>query len=171
MKQESNPRIKAHAKDFALLFSVPLGAIALILAFLYIPRFFAHPTYDFVYCLGYYCDKNYTVDPSGKIHMSTDDGIPRYSIENSSLRYYDTVRDTTRPLSVDEAMRYQLDPTSKSPDGYTVSHNSNNGGFLFWGSNYGDDWSLRNGMLTKPVTLDNGGDSVKFIGWVVHNER
>ena len=170
IKQEPNPQIKAHVKDFALLFSVPLGAIVLILAFLYIPRFFAHPSYDFIYCSGYYCESSYTVDPSGKLHVSDSMNDSRLS-RNALLRYYDAARDTTRPLSSEEVSRYKLDSSSKSPDGYSLSKSGSNGGFLFWGSNYGDDWSLRKGIVARPIDLDTHGNDIHLIAWVLRNDE
>lgn len=168
VKQERDPRVKAHVKDFALLFSVPLGAMVLILAFLYIPRFFAHPTYDFLYCTGYYCDSKYTVDPSGVVH--TADSDTRIARRDGALRYYDAVRDTTRPLTDTEITRYKLDSASKSPDGYTVGRSSSGGGFLFWGGTNGNDWSLRKGIVARPVDLSAENSDIHFIGWVLHNE-
>lgn len=164
-KQEPNPQTKAHVKDFALLFSVPLGAIVLILAFLYIPRFFAHPSYDFIYCEGYSCNEKFLVGPTGRLQASTDTDYFVYS-----LYYYDVRRDATRPLQIDEAINYQLDPASKAPDGYTLKHSARDSGFLLWGGNYNDNWSLQKGIPSKPVALDMGGSDKKFIGWVLHND-
>lgn len=164
-KKALNSQTKKHLKEILLLFSVPIGIIILIVAFLYVPRLFANPTYDFIYCEGYSCDNRFSVDPNGTLAVSSE--TDSYSYYNDySLHYYDVQRDATRPLHISEATRYQLDATSKSPDGYTLKHHSSGGGLLFLG-NYQDSWSLSKGIVSKPLTLDTrGGDNI-FIGWVL----
>lgn len=156
---------RKHLKEIVLLFSVPIGIIAIIVAFLYVPRLFAHPGYDFIYCSGYSCDNRFSVNPSGELTVSTEN--TRYSFDESSLYYYDVERDASRPIHSDEASRYKLDATSKSPDGYTLKRSSGSSGFLFW-SEYHRSWSLSKGVVSQPVTLSTGSDN-RFIGWVVQN--
>ncbi len=151
-----------HFKDALLLFIVPIGIIALLIAFLYIPRLFANPVYDFIYCEGYSCDNRFTVNPSGAIAESNNP----HSYEMSRLYYYDVERDAMRPLTIDEANRYRLDTSSKSPDGYVLKNTSNGGGFLF-GGGYDNSWSLTKGLISKPVALNSNGESDEFIGWVL----
>lgn len=146
-------------RDFLLLFSVPLGVIILLIGFVYLPRLLANPMYDFVYCSGFSCDGAFTVTPSGKIIASED---RRYY--DASLQYYDVSRDASRPIQLEEAAKYQIDPLSKSPDGYIVRQNTSGGGILFLG-NYKNDWSLKKGFASKPISLDSHRSNT-FIGWV-----
>ena len=106
---------RKHLKEIVLLFSVPIAIIMLIIAFIYVPRLFAHPGYDFVYCSGYSCDDRFSVAPSGQLTVNTDSS--RYRINDSNLYYYDVERDASRPIHTDEANKYKLDATSQSPDG------------------------------------------------------
>lgn len=156
---------KKHFREIVLLFSVPLAIIVAIVSFLYVPRIFANPGYDFVYCSGYSCDNRFLVNPSGQLTIATDSN--RYRGSDSNLYYYDVERDATRPIHGDEASRYKLDATSKSPDGYTLKQNSGSSGFLFW-SDYSRSWSLSKGIVSQPITLGTDSDNT-FIGWVIQN--
>src|SRR5690606_30012082 len=121
---------RKHLKEIILLFSVPIAIILLVIGFLYVPRLFAHPGYDFIYCSGYSCDNTFSVNPSGQLTITSDD--KPYRIDDSNLYYYDIERDASRPIHESEASRYTLDATSKSPDGYTLKRSSGSSGFLFW---------------------------------------
>lgn len=161
----SGNRLRTHIKDLTLLFGIPIGIIIIIAALLYVPRLFANPGYDFIYCTGYSCSEQYTVNPSGKIVEMPNEN--RYTFESSTLYYYDVERNTSRPLwSSVEALQYKLDPTLKSPDGYTLEHTTSGGDFLF-SSNYRNNWSLTKGLVARPVTLDASGRNNHFIGWVL----
>lgn len=159
-----NSPLKKHLKEILLLFSVPVGVIAIIIAFLYVPRLFANPAYDFIYCEGYSCESRYSVGSHGRLIVSNETN--RYSYNSDRLYYYDLERDATRPIQAADASGYLLDPTSKSPDGYLLQQNTNSGGFLFWGS-YNRSWSLKKDFAAKPVTLE--GRDINFIGWVQQN--
>lgn len=153
-----------HLKELLLLLSVPIAIILVIVAFVYVPRLFANPTYDFIYCDGYSCDRRYTIDSSNRI--SVPPGVDHRSYSEATLRYYDVDRDASRPISMGEAAEYQLDPMSKSPDGYTLEHNSSGGGFLLW-SDYSSSWSLSKGIISKPVSFGDSRYDKQFIGWVL----
>ena len=169
-KKLAHGQANKHLKDILLLFSVPIGIVFIIVALIYVPRLFANPTYDFVYCTGYTCDNTYSVDSSGKI-KNLKDTTYRDSYDTYSLRYYDMERDTSRPISFEDAQSYQLDASTKSPDDYTLERHSQDGGpFAF---SYQENWSLKNGMVSKPVTLNSNQDSYassSFIGWVISDE-
>lgn len=146
-----------HLREIVLLFSVPIGIVAIMLAFLYVPRLFAHPTQDFIYCQGYDCAARYSVDTNGTIVLSTEN-------DDASLYYYDARRDATKRIQPTEAKQYLLDASSRSSEGYVLQRRTGSSGFLFW-SDYSDGWSLSKGVVTKPITL-NGYD-ITFIGWVL----
>lgn len=156
---------KKHLKDILLLFSIPVGIVVLIVAFLYVPRLFANPTYDFIYCKGYSCDGRFRVDTNGNLTSSAES--TRYSSPTDRLHYYDAERDATRPIQLADALNFQLDPSSKSPEGYSLVRGTNNGGFLFYDSNR-EVWSLKKGIAITPISLQ--GYDITFIGWVVKDE-
>ena len=164
-EETSSIQAKKHLKEILLLFSIPAFIVVTVIAFLYIPRLFANPTHDFIYCEGYSCENRFSVDLDGKL-IVTDD-FNRYPRGSNTLHYYDLEQDATRPIQAEEAGDYPLDPTSKSPDGYQLVQNSNNGGFLFW-SDYRNSWSLKKGLVSKPVSIQSY--EIKFIGWVKDEE-
>ena len=157
--------IREHLKEIIILFSVPLAIVCIIIALVYVPRLFAHPTYDFVYCEGYSCEDRFSVDSNGKLIQNDDSH--EYSYRSYSLSYYDTERDSTQPLQLTDAEKYTLSASSKSPEDYSLHHAGSGGGFLFWGD-YQNNWSLKKGFASKPLSL-NGSD-IEFIGWVLRDE-
>lgn len=167
-KEQAHNQVSRHMKDLLLLFSVPVAIIVLLVGLIYIPRVLANPTYDFIYCEGYYCDDRFSIDPNGTLKEAPDESVRSAYRGDARLFYYDVQRDATRPVQFDEAARYRLDTTSKSPDGYTLKHNSNSSGFLFWGGS-SRSWSLSKGFASQPVTLGSGYGDSKFIGWILSN--
>lgn len=160
-----------HLKELLLLFSVPIGIVFIIIGFLYIPRLIANPSYDFVYCTGSACDNRYTINPAGEVSTPGSD-TSRYYYDAISLRYFDIKDDTSRPISLDDAKKYRLDSSSKSPDGYTLERNTQSGGpFSF---SYEENWSLKKGVLSKPIKLSSNqnaySSNTSFVGWVISNE-
>ncbi|HSX32585.1 MAG TPA: hypothetical protein VLF43_04945 [Candidatus Saccharimonadales bacterium] len=162
----------SHIKDLLLLFAVPAGIAVLTAGIVYIPRLFANPTYDFIYsfCNDYRCSTNYSVDDTGSItQRSSNASDAGYYSDRASLRYFDTSDNSSRSLTLQEAKRYQLNTSSKSPDGYTLTKQGSSGGFLFW-DNYDEGWYLKNGGKKKSVMLANNNSyyssDITFLGWV-----
>lgn len=166
--QQQNP-----LKDFALLMAVPAAIILIVALFTYIPRLLASPDYDFIYasCGTYRCANNFVVR-EGRVQERDSGYNDSYGYnEEKALYYYDVSEDSSRELTVEDAQVFDVDSTSKSPDGYTLERNRNGSGgfFLFW---YDSDseWELVNGSQKKTVDLVNTGDyyynDVEFVGWV-----
>jgi hypothetical protein len=159
----------SYIKDLILLFAVPLLIAVVAAALVYIPRAMAHPTYDFVYsyCREYGCADDYSVD-DGRIVQTAPTGGPSISSANATLYYYNISDNSTKSLSYNEAKQYRLNPSSKSPDGYSLEMHSGYGG-LFGGDD-GRGWFLKNGAKQKVVKLSSGADTyseqIKFLGWV-----
>ena len=162
-KQQTHTGANQHIKDLLLLFSIPAAIIIVLVCFIFVPRLFANPGYDFIFCEGYNCTRSFSVDSSGKIVEAATTNRTYY---DAHLYYYDTERGASRPIEISEAESYRLDPLSKSPDGYTLKRSSSSGGFLFWGSYNDGGWTLNKGILSKPVDL-GGNDMTKLIGWIL----
>lgn len=170
-KDSSKTHKPSHLKDLLLLFAIPIAIAVIAAVVVYVPRLLAKPQYDFIYatCPGYGCQYNYSVDSAG--HISLDDVEPfNRSDKTASLRYYDASTDSTRSLTVGEAMQYRLNTSSRSPDGYTLAREEMSGGFLFWGD-YDQGWYLKNGLKKKEVALATTtsyyfSDQLEFLGWV-----
>ncbi|HSX33297.1 MAG TPA: hypothetical protein VLF91_03100 [Candidatus Saccharimonadales bacterium] len=162
---------KTHLKDLALLFAVPVSIAVIAAAAIYTPRLFAKPTYDFIYsiCNDYNCG-SYSVDAEGYVTQDySKDANADTTAHNPDLRYYTAASDSTRSITLSEAQRYQLNTSSKSPDGYTLTHETSSSGFLFWG-NYDDGWFLKNGAKKKRVDLATSSSyyspDIIFLGWI-----
>lgn len=161
-----------HVKDLILLFAIPIAIALFAAAAIYAPRLFADPKYDFVYtqCNDYRCSDSYSVDSFGRLVKETgDDARSSYEDSISTVYYYDTEKDATRSLSIEEAQQYKLNTSSKSPDGYSVSREQRQSGFLFWSDNE-TGWYLKDGAKKKKIELVNTdtyySQNIKFLGWV-----
>lgn len=166
----------SHLKDLLLLFAVPAGIALLAAIVIYTPRLFANPKYDFLYtyCDSYGCRDDYHVDESGFVIYdgvkSPDD--PYNTRDNGlvAIRYYDVDTDSSKAISLEEAQKYELNTSSRSPDGYTLGQEKSGGGFLFWGD-YEQGWYLKDGPKKKGVNLSisspSYADHVEFLGWIM----
>jgi hypothetical protein len=169
----NQPKPISHTKDILLLFSVPLGIAVIALLFAYVPSLLARPNYSFIYsyCTDYNCGDSYSLDASGNItHTPYPDTVPSIGYSYSHLALYDAQTGSSKMLTFKEAQSYSILNSSKSPDGFTLIHETGDGGFLFWGD-YHDGWQLKKGIQHKAVHLngvDNAsyGSNISFIGWV-----
>lgn len=162
-----------HLKDLILLFAIPIAIAVFAAVVIYVPRLLADPKYDFIYsiCDDYRCKNSYSVDSTDYItqdYYSSSSNLNYYD-RTASLRYYDSSNDSTRSLTLEEARRYRLNTSSKSPDGYTLARESSSSGFLFWGD-YDEGWYLKNGAKKKKIELTTNNSyysrDVKFLGWI-----
>ena len=166
----SKPKNNNHIKDLILLFSIPIGIALFAAAAIYLPRLMANPKHDMIYslCDSYRCTNSYSTDANGKIVRTDTDENSKY-YDAASLYYYDAANDSTRILSIEEANKYSLNTSSKSPDGYALVQENSSSGFLFW-SDSDDDWYLKVGAKKKKVQLTNTGSNssseIKFLGWI-----
>lgn len=156
-------------KDLIILFAVPVGIAVIAALVVYLPSVFANPKYDFVYsvCRSYDCRDDFVVNNSG---YAVERSIDRDNFSQPShLRYYDASDNSTRSLSSEDLKRFQLNTSSRSPDGYSLSKEQSDSGFLFWGD-YDSGWYLKNGLKKKQVELTQNdsyySNDIKFIGWV-----
>lgn len=162
----------AHLKDLFLLFAIPIAIAIFAAAVIYIPRLLANPRYDFIYstCDDYRCGTSYIVDGNGTITQDSTGSLDlTYYDRSADLRYYDAANDSTRTITLEEARKYRLDTSSKSPDGYTLTRENSSGGFLF-GSGDNAGWYLKNGAKKKKVELTTAdayySRDIKLLGWI-----
>lgn len=168
-KTAQQPHAPSPLKDLILLFAIPLGIAAFAAIAVYVPRLFTHPAYDFIYsaCSSYDCAQPYTVDDSG--HISQRPASYQDYADVATLRYYSTKDDSTKSLTPEEAARFQLNTSSKSPDGYSLTREDTDNGFLLWGS-YDSGWYLKDGAKKRKVELSTdypyNSRDIKFLGWI-----
>jgi hypothetical protein len=174
----TNPKkdsIHTHIKDLLLLFAIPIAITLFAAAAIYIPRLLANPKYDFIYsiCENYECNDSFEVNGSGIVYATNDEYIDNRTpvADRETIRIYDVSDNSSRSLSLDEAKKYRLDKSSKSPDGYKIEHESTNSSLLFV-SNHSEGWYLKNGAMKKEIDLQNNSpsyyetDNIKLLGWV-----
>ena len=163
----SSPR-SARALDLLLLFGAPIIVVLLAAALVFTPRLFAHPSHDFIYtsCPEYYCDETYKVTSGGMIAYNYNE---KYSDNiDPNLFYYDAKADTSRKISVADAMSYRLDDSATDPDGYKFEQSYGESGFLVWSSDSDYNFYLADGAKKRKINLtySEKNSSVDFVGWV-----
>jgi hypothetical protein len=167
MQQSQKP---SHLKDLVLLFAIPIGIAIITAAAIYVPRLLADSKYDFIYsiCGSYDCKDNYAVDATGRVIKGLV-SPSNFSNSISTIRYYDAANDSTKSMTLEEAQKYKLNRSSKSPDGYSLAREDSDSGFLFWGDN-GEGWYLKDGAKKKKIELTNNESyysrDITFLGWV-----
>jgi hypothetical protein len=79
---------------------------------------------------------------------------------------YNSAEERSTLISLNEAQTYMLDPSDKSPDGFTIQYSSNSAEvfpFYFGSSDYG--YYLKGKGLNKKIeTADRY--NFRFIGWI-----
>ncbi len=168
-KKQNNP---TYLKDLILLFAVPIAIAIFVAGIVYIPRLLANPKSDFIYslCSDYDCIDSFEVNSSKQVtRQESRTFATELRHKNATLRYYDSENDSTKSVSLEEARQYRLNTSSKSSDGYTLTREQGEGGFLFWGD-YSSGWYLKNGAKKKQVDLEGASSDysqdIKFLGWV-----
>jgi hypothetical protein len=169
-KTIQKPNQPSHVKDLALLFAIPIGIAIFAALAVYAPRLFAHPKSDFMYwvCNNYGCTYDFGVDGSGYVYQFGTNHDQHNGTGTSTLRYYNAKDDSTRSLTLEEAKHYQLNTSSKSSDGYSLTREGGDSSWLFWG-NPDSGWYLKNGAKKKKVELSTNASysqDVRFLGWI-----
>jgi len=150
---------------------LPILLILYVAVTSYIPSLFVKPKYNFVYATNSYYDYNINVI-GGKISVEpryTNYGARTYRPQQPTLFLYDVTEDKSKQISLAQAQTYTLDPSNKSPDGFTVGRRESDGysyfPFFFGGYDRGT-YLMGKGLNRKIVDQDYY--NFKFIGWVVN---
>lgn len=160
-------------KEFLLFLSIPAGIILLVSLFLFVPTLLAKPGYDFIYtqCPDYDCSSTIVLGKDGlksRPEISTE--YNNYRLVEPEIYYHDTGRNASKRIDLNEANKYVLDASNVSPDGYTLTRGTSDGGFLFWGYSSDSNWYLKKGSLQKKslnlADNDYYSRDIKLMGWV-----
>lgn len=159
--------------------TIPVLMIVLIIASIYLPRYFIHPKYDFLYVLGdeyyYVGGQQYFVKEGRLIRIeSKKDEKPHPDQPRSErpLYVFDINKDESREVSFDEAQKLNLNGNIKSPDGFEVTHGQRGDGFLFFWSTVpdhnsvylkGNSFSKKLNVQVREVYYDS---NFRFLGWI-----
>ncbi|MBI2096597.1 MAG: hypothetical protein HYT40_00345 [Candidatus Sungbacteria bacterium] len=171
----------------AIGIAIPILMILFVVGSIYLPGIFIHPQYNFLYVSNsypYYGDygyvKFYTVD-NGKLiqHEPQPPAADSKSLYRNppptepQLYLYDVKKDSSSPISYDDARGLSLDQSTQSPDGFRIDQGSRDYGFFpfFMGGNrdYNARYLMGHGVSRK-LNLQVSGYSYdtnfKFLGWV-----
>src|SRR3990167_7408846 len=151
---------------------LPLLLIVFVAVFAYLPSLFVQPKYNFVYATGNLYDYEIRVI-NGKLSLNPQtyrniSGTQyQYSLREPSLFLYNVLEEKSTEVTLSQAQTYNLDPSSKSPDGFTVGSADSDGVSFFpffYGGRYDRGQYLTGKGLSQKVT-DNY--DFKFIGWIM----
>lgn len=157
--KEKLPLIVGIGLPLLLIFYVGITA--------YLPSLFVKPKYNFIYATDT-SDYNLSI-VDGKVVMEQ-----RYFNVNRprqpTLWLYDVARDKSTQISLEKAQTYTLDPSNKSPDGFTVGRGETGGYsvFPFFFGGYDRGTYLMGKGLNRRISEREDYYNFKFLGWVVN---
>jgi len=177
--------IKKNLLEKALIVSaiiLPFLLLGAILVVAYAPRWWtAKPAYSFLYyypkneCRSY----NLTVR-NQQIQQKLVDNCRRSSLDrpnnifpapaNNIIYHYDIHKDSFKEISLEEAKKFKLDSSNKSPDGFISERKKGRSGGIFFGSYTSNNMYLTKNNAHFELNLkytDDRYNKFKLIGWVM----
>ena len=165
---------------FILGISIPVAMILFVSASIYIPGLLIKPKFNFLYSIdnnSYYDDSHQYAISSGKIIRKELDLSKRRNSfapnEDPKLFIHDVAKNESLEISFAEALRLDLDPNIKSPDGFEITNGGRGGGFFPFFYSPGTDYNakyLKGRSLGKKLNLQIGPQqnyySFYFLGWI-----
>lgn len=161
-------------KQLIAVISLPLVMMLVVALIVYVPSLFIKPTYDFIYytCDGYCYSQNIDVK-SGKVVETFKQNNYGYAVrpnDPSPVIYLYSVEDgESREITLEEAQKYELDDSYKSPDGFEITNGGGYSGGFILGGYYGDGDSvkkLQKGTASFDTDIDRYDYYFNFLGWV-----
>ena len=149
---------------------LPIFLIIFVAVSVYLPSLFVKPKYNFIYATGSLYDYDINVI-DGRLSVNSKyypDTTYRRIPSQPTLFLYDVVNDKSKQITLTQAQSYILDPSDKSPDGFTVGRSeSGDSSFFpfFYGRNDRGRYLMGKG-LNRKVTDQNY--DFKFIGWITN---
>lgn len=147
---------------------LPIFLILFVVITAYLPSLFVKPKYNFIFASGNLYDYDLKVVASKvtstPIYRSND---YRNTPREPDLFVYDSKNKKSTAISLSQAQGYNLDPSSKSPDGFTVGRNeSDNYSFFpfFYGGSRRGVYLQGKGLNAKVSDQDY---NFKLLGWVI----
>ena len=171
IKLRLNYMIKKEKLPLIVGIGLPLLLILYVAITVYLPSLFVKPKYNFIYTNTNYYDYDVNVI-DGRVNVDpryTDNTSRTYIPKQPTLFLYDVVDDKTTQISLTQAQTYILDPSNKSPDGFTVGKSESDGYsfFPFFFGSSGRGTYLMGKGLSRRIT-DQGYYNFKFVGWIIN---
>lgn len=150
---------------------LPILLIIIVVIFAYLPSLFVQPKYNFVYATGNLYDYEIKV-VNGKLNLNPQTRYRygtqyEYPLREPSLFFYNVLEEKSTAITLSQAQTYNLDPSSKSPDGFAVGRADSDGVSFFpffYGGRYASGQYLTGKGLSQKIT---DSYDFKFIGWVI----
>lgn len=163
--------------------TLPVLLIIAVALTIYLPGQLVQPQHDFVYLVGgdYYAQREYAVE-SGQLikrelppDAERERYIPFERVRSTEVRLYrhEVAANTSRLITFEEAQQLRLDPSLKSPDGFTIEHGRGGGIFeIFGGSGNYETFYLRNNRASIALNLEIDRSQYydwpnNFLGWII----
>lgn len=163
-------------KPLIIGFAIPILMILFIAASVYIPGLFSQPKYDFLYAApnAFYYENFYGVK-NGRVTLNPQPTVsnPHYKPGPTPQLYvHDVKANKSRPVSFEEASKFTLDPSTESPDGYTIKDDNGSSTFFLFGgfdrdynSQYIVGHNVSKKLDVKAIGVNYYG-TIDFIGWL-----
>jgi hypothetical protein len=163
----------------ALAIAVPIAMILLVAASIYLPRLWAHPSYNFLYSTSSYYGGPVFDVRSGVLEKQEQPaglyppGAVPTPTPDTTLYVYHIADKTSQEISFEDAQKLHLSAKSTSPDGFTVTGPGGDTPVSIFGgpSDYTAQYITGKGVRIKleleksgPVYGSNPGS---FIGWIL----
>jgi len=153
---------------FIVGIGLPLLLILYVAITAYLPSLFVKPKYNFIYSNDSYYGYSINV-LDGRINIEPSRYDNR-TFRQPTLFLYDVIDDKSTQISLAQAQSYTLDPSNKSPDGFTVGRRDSDSSsyfpFFVFG-NYDTGNYLMGKGLNRRITEGNYYN-FKFAGWIVN---
>ncbi len=164
---------------FILGISIPIAMILLIAASIYIPGLLIQPKFNFLYTI----DDNYPYNGQ-QMYSVVNSKLINNEIELSGIRDYNPPRNKSKlfvygvtnnigqEVSFEQALKLNLDPNLKSPDGFEIVNGSQGGGgfpfFFYPGTDYNTKY-LKGHNVSKKINVQSSElnyFTFRFVGWI-----
>lgn len=152
---------------------LPLLLILYVAITASLPSLFVKPKYNFIYVNDPYHNRFNINVLNGKINMEQtyryDNRYDNSTFTQPTLFLYDVINDKSTQISLAQAQSYTLDPSNKSPDGFTVGRRDSDSSsyFPFFFGSYDTGNYLMGKGLNRRITEGNYYN-FKFAGWIVN---
>ncbi|NOR86685.1 MAG: hypothetical protein GQ527_03660 [Bacteroidales bacterium] len=152
-----------------IAFAIPVFMVILVLLSIYLPGIFMKPKNTFLYVIShsYGMQAEYIVE-DGKViendkYVLEADSFIAVNNFKPKIYFYDVDLGEARELTFKEAIKFDLDPSLKSSDGFGFTYNS-----YFVGSTFYKELLLKNSYTSKKVNIPESEINLNFIflGWV-----
>lgn len=174
---DSRDMFKKQNLPLIIGFALPILMIVFIAASVYIPGLFSQPKYNFLYAenTSFYDDRLFTVNDSHLTYtpLPTSTNQQYAPAPIPQLYIHKITTNESKPVSLDEAKKLSLDPSSESPDGYMIQ-SGNYGGSSFPFGSYDRDYNtsyIVGHNVSKKLNVKTIGahyyGQVNFIGWII----